>query len=285
MLTRVLADRERVRDTVGRMTVPDNHRLKVDWARRHLETLEREIWVWIDKTRRATLTSIEFDPPSFVVTLDPGEVPCDFALTAGDVLQTTRAALEHLAYELALTYAGRLSAKDERDTGFPVVGDQNGGGATLWADQASRKLRAVSTAAVQAIDQLQPYKLGPSWADNPLWVLNELARVDRHRLLHLVVATVGGIEFNQPPPELPRDDWPGASYYGGRLDGLTELARIPSPVRLDHVTEVSQSARAQLELVFDDDVPLVAGQPVLLTLRRVLDHVDYAVVPALRKHL
>lgn len=54
----------------------------------------------------------------------------------------------------------------------------------MFDSTAGHKLGTVSDEARAAIKQLQPFESGDIWDYSDLWVLNELARIDRHRSLH-----------------------------------------------------------------------------------------------------
>jgi len=44
--------------------------------------------------------------------------------------------------------------------------------------------------AQQVIAELQPFQMGDSAAENVLWLLHELSRVDKHRSVHLIAVTL-----------------------------------------------------------------------------------------------
>lgn len=108
----------------------------------------------------------------------------------GDALQNMRACLEHLAWGLAWKDKG--SEPDRYTTSFPIYRAESdfwsinkrtgaystGGGAHKISEITRTPVRA-------AIQQLQPYKTGK----DELYILNELARVDRHQSLRVIGGT------------------------------------------------------------------------------------------------
>lgn len=104
----------------------------------------------------------------------------------GDCVQNMRNALDHLAWQLVIASG---VAQPRRGTGFPISKD-----AAAFHD-ARNQIREMSPAIRAAIERVQPYQRGDIDRD-PLWVLNELARVDRHRTLHVVTSTHESTRFS-----------------------------------------------------------------------------------------
>jgi hypothetical protein len=127
-----------------------------------------------------------------------GEVPVppsEIGLAFGDFLQTARASLDHAVY--AISTAIEPSFKK---TGFPIKLDEQ-----AYDSEEARSLRHVPAAVRLAIRSLQPF----GKCDDPLWQLQDMAIVDRHReitLLASVVATEGvgwaGTEGNLGFPDI-----------------------------------------------------------------------------------
>lgn len=79
------------------------------------------------------------------------------------------------------------------NAGYPIVGDTDlegfsGRGGDRFDELAKQKIPTVTDAVRALIEQSQPYYTGGEfWTTEPLWILHELARVDRHRFLHPAV--------------------------------------------------------------------------------------------------
>lgn len=115
--------------------------------------------------------------------------PPDLAPVIGDALQNLRSALDHLAFALSVAYSGPLSDEAAEGVAFPIrwktppEGQEDG--------SLVNNIRLIDPLAQAVIKELQPYVAGPDlYRTHPLWLLNELARIDRHRFLHTVGAPV-----------------------------------------------------------------------------------------------
>jgi hypothetical protein len=84
---------------------------------------------------------------------------------------------------------------------FPIVGDvdrkgNSGQGTKMFSDQA-KSIAALRQDAQDAIEQFQPYNLGADFANHPLWKLQQLSNVDKHRALHFAGAYGGGFALDR----------------------------------------------------------------------------------------
>jgi hypothetical protein len=249
------------------------HELKLQRARKHLDELKAEVRRWVEED--GYTIRVEPDPQPFeavyevraYILRDPAEDP--FSLLIGDFLQNARAALDYIAF--ALGDAGAGGAMPDRiamNAGFPIVPDIDpqgfsGRGPDLFAEAARRKLPTVAEPVRTAIERMQPYYTGGSvWWAEPLWVLHELARFDRHRFLHLTVVRTGDV---RPDPavwrnvkirEIEMD--PGARVIEDEFwneDGTPPGALIATVTAApaDPKREMHMKFLADLELGFDTD--------------------------------
>lgn len=181
-----------------------SHELKLKRAREHLKVLEGEVSRWTNEEGYSVAVSPDPEPPDFVIRAENIREPGDaLALRVGDCLYNARAALEHLAYALGNAGAGGEMDEDQaRNSSFPIVGDVDrdgfrGRGPDLFEERAPRMLATVLPEARDAIKRLQPFNDGDIWEYNGLWVLNELARLDRHRFLHFGAVRSEGLELDR----------------------------------------------------------------------------------------
>jgi hypothetical protein len=150
--------------------------MKTRRAQHHLDALEREIDTWLDL-------------PSYTVTFkdDPQRALkiCRIKMKAtsepilmllGDFISCLRSALDQLAWALAHLDTGRVfSSKEERQISFLIFKDK---------DSTYAMRRQLFPAAVADVfDDVQPYKRGDAYMDDPLWQLNELWALDKHRAI------------------------------------------------------------------------------------------------------
>jgi hypothetical protein len=113
------------------------------------------------------------------------KVPLRFAVLAGEIVHHLRSSLDHVAW--VLSDESYREGDDGTAIAFPVLS-----AAPANKDAQSsydRKINGITcTAARRLIEDLQPYK-GANPLDDPLAVVHDLDRIDKHRDLVLVVPT------------------------------------------------------------------------------------------------
>lgn len=103
-------------------------------------------------------------------------VPPKLSLVFGDFLVNLRASLDHLAEALVIQNGGTPCYEKGKTTQFPI---------TLQDPELPLTVHGgVSDEALTILKSLQPNRGNP-W-DNPLFVLNKLAIIDKHRTIHLL---------------------------------------------------------------------------------------------------
>ncbi len=95
----------------------------------------------------------------------------DWALIIGDAVHNARAALDYIAWRLAGSVPGDTS------TSFPICSCLDS-----FKNASKSRLKKLLPDAIAAIGELQPY-LRPNVKESALWLLEELDRRDKHRLL------------------------------------------------------------------------------------------------------
>jgi hypothetical protein len=158
----------------------------------------------------------EFDP-----------IEADIYLCLADVVYNLRSGLDQLAWQLALLG----NPNPSREVMFPSHPDRS-----PRAEERLRRLVSdMPDAAVAIIKDLQPYNRANSYRDDPLWKLNELSNIDKHR---------------RPT---------------GRAMDLQLFVAPRGYLRreLDHGVEVSWALAAKTSVVFKPGIPdLVFGDPL-----------------------
>lgn len=131
------------------------------------------------------------------------EPPMLLGAIAGDILHNLRSALDSIAW--AACQRSGVSPGIEKDVYFPIGSDPAG-----WASLAGRQLPSVKGSQLEVFRQLQPWfrdemikalgiELPSSNADrHPLFRLNQLAKQDRHRVPHPVLARAGDTWLGTP---------------------------------------------------------------------------------------
>jgi hypothetical protein len=196
--------------------------------------------------------------------------PLRIAVLCGDFVHNLRSALDHVARALVLENGGTPSDDPSGPvTQFPVVEDR------LTRDDKIRSLEVVggiSPAAVHLLESVQPYQRVDDPTLHPLWILNHLWNVDKHRTLNVVGVNLGKvtISFSDGRNGYAR----AAPFEDGRLIFWV----------LDETPEVDHNATSTVEYAPSLALRDVAGGadkdpvPVVDLLRQLRDYVRYEVV-------
>jgi hypothetical protein len=156
--------------SINRMTAIN---LKVERAEEHIRDLRARIKAFIATEPYKIVADDNLQPGRrCIIVAEAVPIPLTIPVVLGDVLQNLRSALDHLVYNLVIANIGR----DPRDKQiiFPIYDSSS-----EYESRSPRKIRAVHKQAVDLIDALKPYRGG----NDPLWSLNELNIIDKHRLL------------------------------------------------------------------------------------------------------
>ncbi len=167
-------------------------RLKLIRAREHMEVLGDELSAFSAEDPYRITHDANADGSEHVFRAKTTKAPPPFlGVIIGDALQNMRSVLEHLAWGLAFKDKG---GEPSRSTGFPVYRTEsaffevNKKTGTYSSRSGAHKIAEITnTKARAAIQGLQPYKRADPNEDW-LYILNELARVDRHQSLSVIRA-------------------------------------------------------------------------------------------------
>ena len=120
------------------------------------------------------------------------DVPAPICLIAGDAIYNMRASLDQLVWSLA-----RLTGIPKR-TAFPIID-----GPVLTTSKLktfNERLVGVPMGAICEIDALQPYHRGAAYKTHPLWRLDEICNLDKHRRIP-ANGSMAVLRFPNLPPE------------------------------------------------------------------------------------
>ncbi len=161
--------------TEGPHEMPDSAKLKRATDLFHQYEQAAEKWVYGGGVRQASVY-----PGSLAVEFLPA--PVEISLLIGDCLQNLRSAMDHEVY--GLTVAGRGGTwSGLRDCQFPIYESTES-----FERDKKRRIGGLPLAAQELIESMQIFASPPDLVAQPLSLLNKLARVDRHRLLHVAAA-------------------------------------------------------------------------------------------------
>lgn len=163
------------------MTHPlDGARLKVVRAKEHLKSFNEEAWRYVNTDPCKVVSKVEGDIVSVegIVTSQP---PPTLACIVGDLVTNCRAALDYIAWELAMRAGRSLSGRQLKRIMFPIATNPTDFAKPDGTAAHLRDVCAIPTPALAVIESVQPYHAGYE----PLNALDQLVRVDKHRTLCL----------------------------------------------------------------------------------------------------
>lgn len=161
-----------------------------------------KIWNGLDIMHLLAVTLFVRDDGTGTLDVDQVEpLPENLELELGEFLYQLRAALDGAVYASAIQDSGQNPPPKASSIEFPICERKD-----EWARQ-SRKIALLNPGRRRFIEVTQPFA-EPSLeasllvlnSNRCLRFLNELARIDRHRRLHTLVA---GISMDRPLFELP----------------------------------------------------------------------------------
>ena len=199
------------------------------------------------------------------------EVPKMIDVIGGEVLQSLRSALDHLAYQLVLVGTGQPGPFNH--VYFPIFNS-----AQEYESGKTRQIQGMRQDAIDAIDAVKPYKGG----NDALWQLHRLNIVDKHRLL----VTVGsGFQSVDVGPTLMRglraiipDDqaMPDLALFLRPQDNLFPL-KAGDELFIDQPdAEPNEHQQIRFAVVISEP-GVIEGEALVETLSQMVDLVDHLV--------
>lgn len=266
--------RSRAPEVSVRMTAqPYNHERRIDRAHHHLRTLESEVEGWVRREPYTCIDECDVHTGEHVTRIEDIEpAPTEFSLIIGDCLHNLRAALDNLVYELAVKkYGGEpLPSEVEQNVMFPIFLREEG-----YRSRGTERISAIDERAQTVIEGLQPYH----GASDYLWILHELACIDRHRLPHLTLFARQTIGIHGT--DIFRIDTSSAYFRPrGPLEDGAELVRYKT---LRPGDTIEQDLSFRFTIAFPQVSPARGGEAVQ-TLKMCMESVQFA-AGQLRKFL
>jgi hypothetical protein len=193
--------------------------------------------------------------------------PCPpmWGIVIGEILHDIRSALDHLIYQLVI-YATDTAPGDRSRTQFPIFDDNN-----EYAKHRPKMLKGVGSKATALIEAFQPFSTGES-TSSPLWHLNELSNVDKHRTLHLTGGTLEEYKFDFPPVIFPgrKIEERMTKRAAFEHNSIVVEGRFVSDAPMFE-EPVVMTAGIRFDIVFDQRTPGVPEWSVIRTLLAIAD--------------
>jgi hypothetical protein len=259
-----------------------DHRKRLAYAWRQLKALERAGRIFMKREPYRATGKYDGKRRVYVAYIHRVlDMPEHWPLQVGDIVHNLRSTLDNLTYALAVKHSGIPNDQDVRKIQFPICTIH--GAFHGKKGERQRRLSLLSPAAQAAIEKLQPYNT-PMKPDqtHTLLVLNELANIDKHRRILLVVGAAASTSVELRGPGIPE----GTSVigYAGELQDHTEIGSWAfvspsSSARMVH-PKVDMHARLAFQVRFGQGTP-AAGLAAIEALARIHAHIKNKVCPAL----
>ena len=257
---------------------------------RHIEALDDSVKGWLSGDTYTIRKQVKDQGTTTrtayrVHITDP--LPVEWSAHIGDAAHNLRSGLDHLAFALnSKGYADPnqgaiLPPADAKRSEFPIFGDEDtagnpGKGPTLFR-KALRKVAHVPNGARAVIEEIQPYQRGKDFRADPLWLIYELDRIDKHRELVLTAAAIPDIQISELDFEEVSE---AAIGQVGSVQNGDELAYWVVPKS----KEPDEDMTFTRGVAFGEGTP-AQGKPPVETLRGLRDYVRIKVASPLSKFL
>jgi hypothetical protein len=208
-------------------------KMKARRADEHFQALDAEIRKWAAKPYTVT-KHLQFEKLLYVVQVDITATPELVAMLLGDFVCCLRSSLDQLAWSLAhLDRVRKFTVREERQIHFPIF---------TVRDNTYKDRRALFPSTVaDVIDTFQPYLRGNAFRDDPLWQLNELWTMDKHRSIPVSPYSLN-IGF-------ALDGW---QRFVNSATNLNHYFEVAFPLGLALTSDVNLEPSISVEILFGD---------------------------------
>jgi hypothetical protein len=238
----------------------DGVRLKLVRAEQHLDAIAKAFKPY----RYGTFQVRAKNDPQFggrVFTIHLPHPGLTTSPVIGDCVHNIRSALDYIVSQFVLAAGGTPTHQ-----GFPICDTLK----SFKEHVRTKRLDGVPDKARAIIEGLQPYNGQRDCHLHPLWILSELANVDKHRFL--TVTTVLATSVNLYAPT-----------FGMLVLKGTELADGAEFCRDDKTDRVDVDAKGEMFVAFQD-AP-VSKRDVVVALQEILNFIRQTVVPGFEPFL
>lgn len=148
--------------------------LKLGRAKMHLDTLDLLLKEFTGPKAYTVRRYDDLEQKRYCFECKLLDVPDEVCLAAGDAFYNARACLDQLVWSLS-----RLTLANPQATQFPVFGYLPSTKKDI--ERFDKQVAGVPPKAIEEIKSFQPYHRGTSYKAHPLWRLNALCNLDKHR--------------------------------------------------------------------------------------------------------
>lgn len=214
-------------------------------AKNHIDDLTREITEYLTGGTFNVIQEAGQESGETIYRLEMSDpIPIRFSTMIGDAIHNLRSALDCAAFEMARRHVNRsLTEEEEQACAFPIYRSRSGLEG-FFSDQ--RRAHLYGPRQQQAISSVQPGHLYDDMlstgqhtqlpdrdrevAYDPLFVLNRLSNIDKHRRLHVTVAWPDLVYWPSEGPTKRRWIWGRPPFEDGAILGrLLDDPENPEP--------------------------------------------------------
>lgn len=243
-------------------------RLKVIRAQQHLNSLQTEIGLYLEK-----------HPPDIVTKANPDNTwshavkvsappPVQLSMIVGDCVTNARAALDYIVWELA----NRPSNPPVKYTSFKIFENAKDKTYVDWLEKLAKW--KIPPLAIDEIKAVQPYQSG----NDSLWWLGKLVNTDKHRMPLLTIGIFGSVVLG-----FDRAANDKCFYYKLEAPGATSVSVEGSSATSVGYHPHSESVRAVSDARFVETQPSIyvawqdselPREPIDRMLERIIECVE-----------
>lgn len=150
--------------------------MKTRRAKEHFDALEIELDKWLNLPPYTITHKTDFDRAEEVWGVWMKPTPEPIPMLLGDFICNLRSALDQLAWGLAHLDSKRVfTDREQRQISFLIFKCDD----STYRD----RLKLFPSTVTSVLDGFQPYHRGNAYRGDPLWQLNELWSLDKHRAI------------------------------------------------------------------------------------------------------
>jgi len=200
--------------------------------------------------------------------------PPIIGLLVGDCVHNLRSALDHIVYALISTNPAKPDGVPDTRTMFPIRDTREG---YLHQVTKQRRIHGAPEAVATLIDSLQPYHARDKGLDHtahPLWILDKLENIDKHRRLMLAsgVARHAHVSIRYPDG--------GETDLMILQDCIYDRAILTSyPLTENGEVEMNGYLLVYIALREVDELPSLVDEDILHILGQLIDYVGNRLMP------
>ena len=259
--------------------------LKINWAGRQLEQLEQEIINWFKdgKTYSQKITPNPEETNTFLLEVYSDPIPiAPFSLMIGDIVQNIRSSLDHIVYELGENNNHPEFVCKSHMSQFPIIGNESNSGNSIdgsksFSESIKKTIKYIIPEAQQFIKSVQPFNEGNQFHEHPLWLLNKLSNIDKHRFLHVGSGYAGACIIKKCFVE----------GNAGRIPLLEQnnktVIKLPKLTPLDPAEDLNDLVSPKMTICFQEGA--LVKKPIVGTLASIHSYVGNQVLTPLGKYL